>query len=111
MPGSRPTPDVSLPAQERLHVRPRCDRDRKGKIREFDPSAIAYDPSSKSFYILSADYLIVVVTPKGKLLEVVFLDPDMYRQPEGICFDAQGDLFLSSEGAGAKARLFRFSRN
>jgi uncharacterized protein YjiK len=84
--------------------------DRPGKVHEFDPSAIAYDTINDQLFILSADQVLVIMSMDGELVEVVFLDPKTFRQPEGICFDDKGSLFLSSEGAGAPARIYRFDR-
>ena len=80
------------------------------RINDFDPSGIAVDPVSGFIYILSADHILSVFSQGGTLQEVVLLDKRMYRQPEGLCFDVDGNLFISSEGAGKKARLFVLRR-
>jgi len=79
-------------------------------IHEFDPSAIALDPQTRHLWILSADRILCILDGDGKLLEVVLLDKAIFRQPEGICFSPQGDLYISSEADGHKPMLFRFDR-
>jgi uncharacterized protein YjiK len=80
------------------------------RINEFDPSGIAVDPISGFIYIISADHILTVLSQQGTLLEVVLLDKNLYRQPEGLCFDSRGNLYISSEGSGRKARLFVLQR-
>nr|WP_255647410.1 SdiA-regulated domain-containing protein [Fulvivirga sedimenti] len=80
------------------------------RINDFDPSGVAVDPISGYVYIISADHILSVFTQDGALLEVVLLDKKIYRQPEGLSFDARGNLFISSEGSGRKARLFVLKR-
>ena len=73
------------------------------------PSDIAIHPITQQLYIpASRGNCMLVLSPKGELVHCVYLSPDQFRQPEGICFDANASLYLSSEGAGKKARLFRF---
>ena len=86
-------------------------KQRPGKVHEFDPSGVAYDDRTKQLYVLSADQILVITNLDGSLVEVIFLDPKSFRQPEGICFDDKGSLYLSSEGAGAPAKVYRFDRN
>lgn len=81
------------------------------KIRDFDPSAIAVHPKTSDLYVLSADQVLVVFGPDNKLKEVVKLDPSIYKQPEGLCFMADGTMYIASEGAGARGRLFKLSYN
>lgn len=78
------------------------------EIRDFDPSAVAVHPVSKDIYILSADHILVVYDLARKIREVVKLDKGIYTQPEGLCFDPQGNLYLSSEGDGRRGELFVF---
>jgi uncharacterized protein YjiK len=33
----------------------------------------------------------------------------MLKQPEGICFAPEGDLYISSEGRGADGFILRFA--
>ena len=75
----------------------------------FAPSGIAVHPQTDNIYILSSvGKLLVVLNPDGKLIHVEELDKKEYRQPEGLCFDQDGTLYLSSEGKGGKGRVYRF---
>lgn len=73
------------------------------------PSGIAVHPFSKHYYIISAlGKLLIVTNEAGDLLYATKLDKDQYPQPEGICFDELGNLYLSTEGRGRKAKLFSY---
>ncbi|MBL6449765.1 SdiA-regulated domain-containing protein [Fulvivirga sp. 29W222] len=79
------------------------------KIHSFDPSAIAVHPLTSDIYWLSADKVLVVLSPAFHLKEVVRLDRGIYKQPEGICFAQDGTMYLSSEGDGARGKIFKIS--
>ena len=79
------------------------------KVKSFDPSAIAVHPLTSDIYWLSADKILVVLTANYQLKEVVRLDGGIYRQPEGICFAKDGTMYLSSEGDGARGRIFKIN--
>lgn len=81
------------------------------KIKDFDPSSIAVHPITKDIYILSADQVLVALTPEYQLKEVVKLDPKLYRQPEGMCFTSDGTMFISNEGDGGRGRLIKLLFN
>lgn len=64
----------------------------------FNPSAITKRNSSDEWYILSSIDKLILITdadfnPKG----VIPFSRKMYEQPEGIAFDNQGNLYISSE--------------
>ena len=74
----------------------------------FGPSGIAIHPKTKEIYVLSSlGKILVVLNPEGAIKSIQELDSALYRQPEGICFDADGTLFISTEGRGGKAKIFR----
>lgn len=68
--------------------------------KKFYPSAIAIHPQTKEIYILSArgKPAISVFTYEGKHLYTEKLDRDLYPQPEGLCFAADGTMYISTEG-------------
>ncbi len=82
------------------------------RATKFAPSAIALHPKSKNYYILSSvGKLLLILSPNGSIQYIEFLDKNIFKQPEGICFDQDGTLYISSEGAGAKAKIFTFFSN
>lgn len=62
-------------------------------------SAIAHNPADGYFYLLT-DGLLIVLNRRNKIKATYPVSRDLLIQPEGICFSKNGDMFLSSEGAG-----------
>lgn len=84
--------------------------DKDSSNAAFAPSGIAVHPISGEIYLISSvGKVLVVIKPNGKLAYLEKLDESLFRQPEGICFEADGTLFISSEGKGGKGRIFRFN--
>ncbi len=80
------------------------------KMPRFKPSGIAVHPISGAIYVLSSrSYGVAVFSPDGQLSHSSFLDPDLFRQAEGITFAPDGTLFISSEGSSNDGRLARFA--
>jgi uncharacterized protein YjiK len=79
-------------------------------IKKFKPSGIAIEPKTKNYYILaSAGKSLLIINKAGEIIKACKLNPDIFEQPEGICFDPEGKLlFISSEGKNNKAKLFIF---
>ncbi|MTI22615.1 hypothetical protein E1176_16405 [Fulvivirga sp. RKSG066] len=75
------------------------------KVNDFDPSAIAVHPITGDVYVLSADRVLVVLTPGFELKEVIRLSSVTYNQAEGLCFSPNGTMYISSEGDGGKGKL------
>jgi uncharacterized protein YjiK len=42
--------------------------------------------------------LLVIADNEWNVKEVYHLDPARFRQPEGICFDNDNNLYISNEG-------------
>jgi uncharacterized protein YjiK len=62
-------------------------------------SALSQHPKSKEWYILSsAEKLLVVANPYWQIKMVYDLDASTFNQPEGIAFDKDLNLYISSEG-------------
>lgn len=77
---------------------------------QFRPSGIAIHPITNDIYILSnIGKLLLVINDKGEIKGVFPLSPSTFRQPEGICFDETGTLFISNEGKGRRGNLMVFS--
>lgn len=80
----------------------------KGDV-SFQPSGIAIHPQTGNLYITGAvGDLIIVLHPNGEILAMIKLNPAKFRQPEGICFDPDGNLYISNEGKDSRANLMKF---
>lgn len=77
---------------------------------EFAPSAIAVHPVSQQYYLLSSQgKTLFVLNRDGSIAHIEKLDKSIHQQPEGLCFDTNGNLYLSNEGKkGRKAVVYRF---
>ncbi|MEZ5055616.1 MAG: SdiA-regulated domain-containing protein [Saprospiraceae bacterium] len=65
----------------------------------FAPSAIAQHPITEEFYILSSvGKLLMVLSAEGEINYIEKLDKKILPQPEGICFEKNGTMWISSEG-------------
>lgn len=81
-----------------------------GKPYDFKPSAMAIHPTSRNIYILaSVGKILIVIAPNGDLQHVQLLSKKQFPQPEGMAFDADGNLLISSEGVDSPAAITRFS--
>ncbi|MEO6538202.1 MAG: SdiA-regulated domain-containing protein [Ferruginibacter sp.] len=62
------------------------------------PSAAAINPVTKDLYILcSVSKLLVITDRLGNFKDVFKLNPEIYKQPEGLAFTPAGDLIISNE--------------
>ena len=79
---------------------------------EFGPSGVAVHPLSGNIFVLSSiNKVLIVLSPTGKILEMVKLDKNRLPQPEGICFDPDGTMYLSSEAKDdPKGKVFVFKQ-
>ena len=82
----------------------------KSKIT-FRPSALAKNPATGEWYILSSvNKLLVVADAALKIKEVYPLKASLFLQPEGIAFDDKNNLYISNEGDKAtKATVLKFN--
>lgn len=103
-----PQPLYTIDPQE-VNRRVNYDSDDKDD-RFFSPSGIAVHPKTQEVYVVStALKRLVVLNPEtGKIRLAVRLDKKVLPQPEGISFDAEGNLYLSSEGKKGEGLLLRF---
>jgi uncharacterized protein YjiK len=83
-----------------------------GKGVEFGPSGVAVHPLSGNIYVISSiNKVLLVLSAEGKIIEMVKLDKNRLAQPEGICFDPNGTLYLSSEAKDdPKGKLYVFKQ-
>lgn len=75
----------------------------------FSPSAIAIHPRTGHLYITSSiGKLLMVLDEAGRILHIEKLKKSVHPQPEGLCFDADGTLFIANEGRGGGGVIHRF---
>lgn len=80
------------------------------KSPDFRPSAIAVHPITYDIYLLtSVGKSLIILNNKGEIKDVAFLSSKVFKQPEGICFSATGDLYISSEGVGGRGYIMEFT--
>ena len=78
---------------------------------QFHPSALAKNPKTNDWYILSSVNKWLVVADSGWKVKAVYpLDPSLFLQPEGIAFDSQNNLYISNEGdKTSKGTVLKFN--
>lgn len=80
-----------------------------GDELKFSPSGIAIHPQTCDIYVTSSKgKMLLVLSPQGKILHLVKLKKKIHVQPEGICFDTDGTLYIANEGKDDKALVYRF---
>ena len=80
----------------------------KDRIK-FKPSAIAFHPLTKDYYILSSvGKMIVVVDATGEIQATYPIASKVLGQPEGLTFSPDGDMYISSEGEGDRGYILKF---
>ncbi len=80
------------------------------KKHSFQPSDLAVHPITGHIYHIAArGQLLVVSDRSGQVYFVRELPKSDFSQPEGICFDPRGNMFIVNEGAGGTANLLEFS--
>jgi uncharacterized protein YjiK len=84
--------------------------DIKGKGKgKFHPSCMAKNPVTHDWVIISAvNKLLLVLDEQWKVKDSYPLDPSLFNQPEGLTFNANGDMYISNEGGGGSATILLF---
>jgi uncharacterized protein YjiK len=63
-------------------------------------SAAGINPVTGDLFVLSSvNDIMVILSKKGELRDVIKLDPGIYKQAEGLAFTPQGDMIISNEYA------------
>lgn len=76
----------------------------------FSPSALARHPQTGHLYILSSvGKLLMIINQEGQILHIEKLKKSVHPQPEGICFDTTGNLYISNEGKNGKGTIHLFN--
>ena len=77
---------------------------------ECKPSAAAINPVNQKLYVIaSVGKVLLQCSRNGKLEKIYKINPAQFPQPEGITFAANGDMYISNEGANGKATILKFS--
>jgi len=83
----------------------------KKKVK-FHPSCLAQHPITKDWYIISSvNKALVIFDPQWKFKSIYELNPAFFKQPEGLAFDAKGNMYISNEGGEGSPTLLIFSYN
>lgn len=76
----------------------------------FSPSAIAVHPITSHIYVTSSvGKMLIVLHPEGRILHIEKLSKKLFPQPEGLCFDPIGTLYISNEGKDGPGTILRFN--
>lgn len=78
---------------------------------KFHASGIAVHPLTNKLFLLSADdFMLFIFDKSGTVGQMIRLNRALLPQPEGITFLENGDMLISTEGAGkGPAGLIRFN--
>jgi len=75
----------------------------------FGPSGIALHPKTNQLFIISAQGNWLLILKKDYSIELsIPLKSQIFRQPEGICFTPNGDLYITNEANGGSANILKF---
>lgn len=76
---------------------------------KFSPSGIAFHPITGNAYVTSSKgKMLLVLNTEGEILHLVKLKKEIHVQPEGICFDQDGTLYIANEGKDNRAMIYKF---
>ena len=77
----------------------------------FRPSGVAVHPINKDIFLLhSVGKLLIILGQTGEIKSLYPINPLLIEQPEGICFDPQGNLYIASESESEFGYLFLFKK-
>jgi len=84
------------------------------KGKSFRPSALAKNPFTKEWFILSSvNSLLVVADEQWQVKAAYRLNSKLFNQPEGLAFDKNRNLYISNEAGGKNGEgtiiVFQFS--
>ncbi len=99
---------VPLLILDRDEIQPLLQDSAAEKLK-IQPSAAAFHPIDHNLYILSSTgKWIMIMDATFKPLEVHRLDPIVFKQPEGITFDPDGNMYISNEAKDGRANILYF---
>ncbi len=72
------------------------------------PSEITVHPKTGEIYILDAtNPKLIILNSQGKIKKLHVFKEEQFGQPEGLTFDAAGNLYISNEGAGGLGNILK----
>lgn len=76
----------------------------------FKPSGIAVHPLTDELFLLSSSgKMLMSMSRTGGINQIIKLDKKMHPQPEGICFDPTGVMYICNEAReGAPGRVYMY---
>ena len=80
---------------------------------KFHPSCLARHPLTGEWYVVSAvNRVLIVFDEHWKARDLYALDATLFKQPEGLAFDRDGNMYISNAGGEGRANvlLFRYKR-
>lgn len=78
--------------------------------KDLGPSAIARHPITGHLYLTSSvGKILLVLNEAGEVVHLERLSKRLFPQPEGLCFDSDGTLYISSEGKGGPGLIYRLN--
>jgi uncharacterized protein YjiK len=78
--------------------------------KDFRPSGVAVNPLTGQTFIIASDgKKLLVLAQDGHKDALISLNPSTFKQPEGICFAPNGDLFIASEGKEGEGYILKFT--
>ncbi|HET9747285.1 MAG TPA: SdiA-regulated domain-containing protein [Chitinophagaceae bacterium] len=84
----------------------------KKKKATINPSGIALHPQMDDMYITDGrNPQLLVIDATGKIKSLYQLNNNEFAQPEGISFNAAGDLFISNEGTKQPGNILQVKIN
>lgn len=81
---------------------------------DFSPSALAVHPISGDLYLVSSKgKMIVVMNRRNEVIYIQKLEKEEHPQPEGLCFDQEGNMYISNEGGGDEGTIliYKYAAN
>ncbi|MBF9255119.1 SdiA-regulated domain-containing protein [Pontibacter sp. 172403-2] len=73
---------------------------RKNKYDVLQPSSLEIHPLTGELYLLDAkNFYLLTIDKKGTIKKLVNLDKSLLRQPEGLTFGSNGEMYIASEGS------------
>ncbi len=79
------------------------------KNNVFNPSGLAIHPLKGDLYVISAfPGKLIVMKRDGSVSHIKTLDKRIFRQPEGISFSSEGDMYISNEGINGRGNILKF---